>query len=116
MKRHYTNDEIEPVLNNLETVLKELNITEYSNSLYTEYSPFVYSRNRDKEDYTLLESTIKDTSYKLLDAIKELINVLYEWDYKIEARFDITINNKLSIIFHKPVVQYEVDIYNCKFR
>jgi hypothetical protein len=76
----------------------------------------MYSRDKDKEDYILLESIIKDTSYKLLDAIKLLLNVLFNWEYKLEARFDISICNKLSIIFHKPVVQYEVDIYDCKFR
>ena len=48
MKKHYTDDEIGPALNNLEAVLKELNIAEYNNTLYTEYSPLMYSRDKDK--------------------------------------------------------------------
>lgn len=117
MKRHYLDDEIGLALNNLDAVLKELNIKEYKNSLYTLYDSAQYVNIGSKRtSYYLLESTIKDTSYKLLDAIKILLDVLFVWEYKLEARFDISINSKLYIIFHEPVVQYEVDVYDCKFR
>jgi hypothetical protein len=122
MKKHYTDDEINEALDNLEDTLKELQITSYSNNLYTEphpdinYEGDVSDSDRPKRDFILLESIIKGTSYKLLDVLEVVIKALFEWDYTLEARFDISIDNKLSIIFHKPVVQYEIDVYDCRLR
>lgn len=122
MKRSYTNKEINEALDNLSFVLNELKVTSYTNSLYTQVHPDanydgdISDSDGSVRDFILLESIIKDTSYKLLDAIEIVIRVLFEWDYILEARFDITIDSKLSIIFHKPVVQYEIDVYDCNLR
>jgi hypothetical protein len=120
MKLNINEEEVYLALDDLKDVLKELQITSYSNNLYTElhpdanYDDDISDSDRPIRDFVVLESNNNNTSYKLLNALEEVIRALFEWDYTLEARFDIIIDSELSIIFHKPVVQYEVDVYRYK--
>ena len=104
--------DINNLLNHLKYVLKSLNMTSYNNSLYTEYDACEWDKSFTP--YTLHESIKQNTSYELLDAIKLIINLLFEWDYKLEARFDISIDNEVNIIFHRPRIEYDLEVAKYK--
>jgi hypothetical protein len=106
MKKNKKEPDINKLFDDLVQVLNELKVTAYINSLYTSYDECEWDHSLN--NFTLYETIVKDTSYQLLDAIKAIIKVLFDWDYKMEAKFDVNINEYyFNITFYEPVITYK---------
>ena len=100
-------DELLNILKELIEACVDLKITEYSNSLYTEYEECYY--DNDKTTFSLRELDNRKTSYELLDVIRKVISLSFDWDYKCMAKFDVNLSgSSLSIKFYEPVIKYVI--------
>ena len=105
MKNNEYKSDINELLHELEQELKYLKVITYTASLYTEYDDQDYLGQ--SSSFTLYETKFSGC-YSLLDYIKPIIKLLFDWDYKMSAKFDVNINEYyFNITFHEPVISYK---------
>ena len=105
MKKNEYKPCINELLYELKQELKCLKVTNYTASLYTEYEDKDYPGQ--SSSFTLYETKFSGC-YSLLDYIKPIIKLLFDWDYKMSAKFDVSINEYyFTITFHEPVITYK---------
>lgn len=106
MNKNKKEPNIKELLQDLKQEFKDLKVTSYSANLYTEYEDKDYSGQ--SSSFTLYESKFSGC-WVLLDVIKPIIELVFDWDYKHTAKFDVNLfSSSLSIKFHEPVIKYVI--------
>lgn len=105
MKKNEYKSDINDLLSELKQELKYHRVTTYTANLYTEYVDQDYPGQ--PSSFTLYESKFTGC-YSLLDYIKPIIKLLFDWDYRMSAKFDVVITkNSFDIVFHEPFISYK---------
>ena len=105
MKKNEYKPDINELLHELKQEFKYLKVITYTANLYTEYENQDYPGQ--SSSFTLYETKYSGC-YNLLDYIKPIIKLLFDWDYKMSAKFDVNINEYyFNITFHEPVITYK---------
>jgi hypothetical protein len=106
MKKNEYKPNINELLDKLKETFKHLEPGQTVEiSLHSEYEPCEY-------DCTFNTFSLWVTEpygwHFMLDPIKEIIELLFDWDYKISAKFDVVISrDSFDIVFHEPVISYK---------
>jgi hypothetical protein len=104
MKKNEYKPDINELLTNLKEGLKDLKGQTIKLYLYTEYDPCDYDST--KNSFILYENVY--SGYHILHLIKPIIQLLFDWDYKMSAKFNVNINEYyFNITFHEPIISYK---------